>query len=198
MAEIIQSGLPNLSSDDKAKLASLVTDGHYKIINQEKGNKKSHSYMASPLPEGTSWSHIKIVIEKVDKKNLLHSKISIFVRWEFVIHTDFHEMFLENKVEEDISVQWKILLFMALWSRFAWEEPVIPNGQKVAKARLASSLGNFFKIDRFFDPFIKKGNEYVPRFEISAKDKFPIQEKYPKITEKFIFDLLDDSSIFPH
>lgn len=146
MERHIRNALPSGTDPKVIKEAAraAATSGVEELIGTYQKNKNGVAYMGKYLPENTTWKDIKILISRVDEKNPLRSTVMILVNEKNVATTNFHEMCLENTVENKISQTGKILLFMSLGTRFSWHEDTVPDAQKKAKERLSLELQAFF------------------------------------------------------
>ena len=194
MADRIKIMHPEFSPEKVNSEAVFSTEMHFQEIKSERKNKKSFAFLDVPLPDNTQWGDIKIIFLWYNK-DFKQSKVHIYVKGVIRKKTNLHEMGLENTVEDKPSVSWKILFLMSIWSRFVWEgEGRIPLKYTKEKERLADDLKKFFWLNS--DPFIEENREYKLEINLSVSQKSLLQSRYPKFTEKTVFELLEEKSIF--
>jgi len=99
MVEDLRAHHPNLTQEEVSTLADTATDSHFDIITDEKKNKKSFSFLDTPLPENTKYSDIKMRILSYNKRVAKECNVEIYLGKEFIKRTNFHELELENTVK---------------------------------------------------------------------------------------------------
>lgn len=164
---VIQEIHPELSPQILESFANLHAQ---KIIQMTKDDikwKNGFAHYGKEIPEWTTWEDIKIYLTSYQDNSPGNTFVDIFVKWEsFAMHVSMHDLDMEDTVNKDFSVSWKLLIYLCSWKEFSWEETKIPDIYKKTKQRFSEELKNIFCIP--WDPLILKDNTYIPQFKVWA------------------------------
>ncbi len=146
------------------RLAKVWAWKFAKMIEQDAKWNSSHAHYAIWAPEWTTWSDLEFYLSEYQKRAPGNTFFDIKIKWEFFDkHVSMHDLGLEDTVNNDFSVTWKMLLYLCSWREFIWESSRVPDKYKKIKQRFCEELKNTFCIP--WDPLIIADNKYVPQFQ---------------------------------